>query len=235
MNSFEAADIGDAAEMKARRMFWGSLLLSLLIVVHTAYQAFASGSGWSRIGMLLPAVLLWSMVVTCYAFHVLYTVAQHRAGQIADPRMDPNTGVFAVDYILSRLLLERGKALENGVPSMVAYVDLVNLEKVNREFGYTVGNIVLRALAQVVADNVRRWDVVGRVGGDEFVIVMPDTSREAAEAVVANLRESIKIYALDLGPRGKVDFVSCKVGLAAFPGEGYEPEEIVATARDRIL
>jgi diguanylate cyclase (GGDEF)-like protein len=121
-----------------------------------------------------------------------------------------------------------------GTSAAVVYADLVHLEQVNQSFGHAVGDIVLKAIAQLVAGHVRRGDILGRVGGDEFLIVMPETTVGEAEVVVKAIRKAIRDYRLELGKRGTVDFLNCKTGVAAFPAEAETPIEIIAVARQKL-
>jgi diguanylate cyclase (GGDEF)-like protein len=217
----------------APKLFWGSLLLSVLIIVHLLFMARAVGGTLALIRSFLPAVLLWSLVLTAYSFHVMHRAARRSAEKLSRDLTDQSTGVFTLSYLHSCLENERQRADQMGVPAAVAYLDLVNLERVNREFGHTVGDIVLKAAAQLLANNVRSGDVVGRVGGDEFLIIMPETNLQQARRLLRDIRAAIENYELDLGNRGKIDFLSCRVGLAVFPAEGGV-QEIVSVARSKM-
>lgn len=230
----EGVEAVKQAEGKARKLFWGSLLLNVLIVVHLFYVAGKSGGLLSIVRTFLPAVLLWSLTMTGYAFYVLHTIARQRAETLAGALIDVATGLFNLGYLKSCLEQERRRALEMGTPAIVVYLDMANLEKVNQDFGHTVGDIVLKGVAQLIANNVRRGDVVGRVGGDEFLIIMPETTVQEAESVMDSMRRVIEGYRLSLGKRGTIDFLGCMIGFAIFPSEGERPEDIMAVARQRL-
>jgi diguanylate cyclase (GGDEF)-like protein len=221
------------AEGKARTLFWGSLLLSVLIVLHSIYLSQRAGGALSIISSFLPVVLLWSMAMTAYAFFVLHDIARQRAERLAGGRTDPATGLFSLQYLHSCLEAERRHAIEAGRSAAVIYVDLVNLERVNNEFGHTVGDIVLKAMARLVAANARPGDIVGRVAGDEFLVIMPETSTEEAEAAVERIGGAVAGYDLNLGKRGTIDFIRCRFGVAMFPGEG-DAEGIISVARAKL-
>ncbi len=221
------------AEGKARKLFWGSLLLSVLIVLHSIYLSRRAGGTLSVVSSFLPVVLLWSLAMTAYAFFVLHDIARERAERLAGGMTDPATGLGSLQYLHSRLDAERRHAVDAGRPAAVIYADLVNLERVNNEFGHTVGDIVLKAMARLVEANARPGDVVGRVGGDEFLVIMPETSAEEAEAAVERIGSAVAGYNLNLGKRGVIDFIRCRFGVAMFPGEG-DPEGIISVARGRL-
>jgi GGDEF domain-containing protein len=72
------------------------------------------------------------------------------------------------------------------------------------------------------------------VGGDEFMVVMPDCSLAEAEPAINIIRGGINAYRLDLGKRGMIDYVSCKIGTGVFPTDGNSPEAIMAAVRDKM-
>lgn len=232
--SDQGAEFSEHAESKAKKLFWGSLVLSVLVIVHVVYLAKSTGGVLATVQTVLPAVLLWSLVMTAYAFHSLCAIARQRSERLSGASTDVSTGVFSLDYLKASLDHERRRAAETGTSTAVAYVDMVNLERANRDFGHTVGDIVLKAVAQLIANGVRRGDVVGRVGGDEFLVIMPETTLEEAASVVTAIKEAIEGYRLDLGKRGAIDFLGCKAGLAVFPSEGESPESIIDVARGRL-
>ena len=222
-------------ESKARKLFWGSVCLTILILTHLFCLAGTSGGVLAVVETFLPAVLLWSLVMTGYSFYVVQDVAAQRGQQIGASFTDTATGVFTLDYLKSCLEHERHRIEEaQGGPAAVAYVDMVHLERVNRSFGHAVGDIVLKAIAQLIAANVRPGDVVGCVGGDEFLVVMPETSLEQAQEVLEVIGAAIKGYRLDMGKRGRIDFLDCNTGLSVFPDEGQTPEKVIASARQKL-
>ncbi|KPK62426.1 MAG: hypothetical protein AMK73_06120 [Planctomycetes bacterium SM23_32] len=226
--------VTQAAEKKARKLFLGSLLLSGLIIVHIVYLARTGGGILNTIRSFLPVVLLWSLTMTAYAFYVLASIARERAQALAESITDTRTGVFSLSYLRSCLEQEHRRAVELGVPAAVVYVDMVDLDRVNQDFGHAIGDIVLKAVAQLIADRVRTGDVVGRVGGDEFAVIMPEAGLREAEGIVRGIVGAIKGYQLELGKRGQIDFLGCRTGVAVFPAEGNTPDEIIAAARDKM-
>ncbi|MHC4592189.1 MAG: GGDEF domain-containing protein, partial [Planctomycetota bacterium] len=192
----QSTELSEHAESKAKKLFWGSLLLSVLVIIHVVYLARRTGGVLATVQTVLPAVLLWSLVMTAYAFHSLCAIARRRSERLTRASTDVNTGVFSLDYLKSSLDHERRRATKTGTSTVVAYVDMVNLERANRNFGHTIGDIVLKAAAQLIATGVRRGDIVGRVGGDEFLVIMPETALEEAASVVTAIREAIEGYRL---------------------------------------
>ena len=100
---------------------------------------------------------------------------------------DPLTGVLAERALADRLDAELACAARQHQPLTLAVLDIVGLGDINRQQGYAVGDRVLLALARLLRERLRRHDVVGRMAGDRFVLVLPDAGAETADALLASL------------------------------------------------
>lgn len=223
-------------ERKTRRLFWGSLILSAIVAFHFLFTTGRIRLMDGVLTPLLPVALLWSLVLTGYAFHMVYELAQERGRKLNRAYRDEGTGVFTLDYLEAYLEQEKKRAAgEKSAGTVVLYLDMVGLEKVNRTMGHAVGDIVLNAAGQLIADNARPGDVVGRVGGDEFLIIMPEATPEEAQEAVSRIREAIEAYEFEVGKKGTINYLSCRAGAARLPANGDTPDEVISTARDRLV
>ncbi|WP_454017655.1 PleD family two-component system response regulator [Azospirillum sp. Marseille-Q6669] len=104
---------------------------------------------------------------------------------------DSLTGVFNRRYINAHLprLLER--AIDNHKPVAILLFDIDHFKVVNDSYGHTVGDEVLKEVSNRASRNLRTFDLVARLGGEEFVVVLPDTDAEAALTVAERLRGRI--------------------------------------------
>ncbi|MDP6438897.1 MAG: GGDEF domain-containing protein, partial [Candidatus Brocadiia bacterium] len=102
--------------------------------------------------------------------------------------------------------------------------------QVNDNFGHQVGNAVLRGLAGAMRDQARTCDVVGRVGGDEFLALLPQTDLDQAEVLADRLRATVADYRADVGGGGTVDFVRASFGVAVYPTNGDSMESVISAA-----
>ncbi|MCD6417099.1 MAG: GGDEF domain-containing protein [Planctomycetes bacterium] len=216
---------------KARVMFCMSLLLSLLITVILVIAVRRGGLFSPWFFAFLLGVLFWSFVVSGYAFELVWSVSRRAEKALF---MDPRTGVFSLEYLKSALHRDYKRAIASGVGSIVIYVDMFGLQNVNRNIGYTVGDIALKSVAGIISDAIRSSDIVGRVGGDEFLIVMPEATLDLGEAIARKVRQAVGSYQLDLGKRGRIDSIGCHTGIAVFPADGTTPQEIISAARNNI-
>jgi diguanylate cyclase (GGDEF)-like protein len=141
-------------------------------------------------------------------------------------RTDPLTG------LLNRRSLEnRVRELHrDGVPYAVAYGDLDHFKALNDADGHEAGDHALRLFARVMRDAVRPADIVGRYGGEEFVIVLPDCETEAAIGVLERVRERL---ALGLA-NGRVPEFTVSFGVAT-SADGSNFTEILAAADHALL
>ena len=105
---------------------------------------------------------------------------------------DSLTGVLNHTAITARLEDEIARAERAGLPLTLAVIDVDQFKAVNDSHGHLIGDRVLRSLTRLLRQRLRRTDVVGRMGGEEFVIIMPDTDLEAGRGVLEAMRESFE-------------------------------------------
>lgn len=117
-------------------------------------------------------------------------------------------------------------ARRSGRPFAVLFVDLDHFKTINDTWGHEAGDAVLRAVGRCLADGVREGDVVGRIGGEEFSVLLPDTDVEGARVLAERLRLAIELLRPLAG--GQPLPVTASIGVAAHgpdaaAGEGVEP------------
>jgi diguanylate cyclase (GGDEF)-like protein len=139
---------------------------------------------------------------------------------------DPLTGIANERTVARVLELELARAGRQGGEVSLALFDIDDFRSANESDGHQVGDDILRRVAAVLAESVRLVDTVGRIGGDEFVLVAPG----AAGAVVARrVQEGIAALPAVAG-RG----VSVSAGVARFPEDGGDAESLIAAATDAL-
>ena len=132
--------------------------------------------------------------------------------------VDSLTGLFNRRHLLERLEAETGRSLRNGRPLCLAIVDVDHFKRVNDRHGHPAGDEVLRVLARLIRDSVRTSDVVGRMGGEEFAILMPETERAQARLVCERLGAMVARTPVLL-PSGAALTVTLSTGIALMAGE----------------
>lgn len=128
---------------------------------------------------------------------------------------DSLTGLYNHTRIGEHLEQEIARASRSGAPLCFAMVDIDKFKKVNDTYGHPTGDRVIKSLARVLSQRLRQTDVVGRYGGEEFAVILPDTDGAAAGEIMDELREAFaKICHEDQGAAFTCTF-SC--GIAVYP------------------
>jgi diguanylate cyclase (GGDEF)-like protein/putative nucleotidyltransferase with HDIG domain len=128
-----------------------------------------------------------------------------------------------------RLDSEVARCKRSREPLCVVVCDLDGFKQVNDRFGHLEGNKVLRLVSEALRSRCREYDYVARMGGDEFVILLPDIDRKSIQGRIAEIRQ------LTIGTAMPVfSSISMSVGEAYFPDDGFDPEELLAEADKRM-
>lgn len=146
---------------------------------------------------------------------------------------DPLTGVYNRRFLESRLDDELRRARALGTSASVLFIDIDRFKWFNDTFGHEVGDRLLCRVADALRAQLRSVDVVARFGGDEFVVVLPETDRAGSAVVAARLQESL----LALTDAALPDDASLTVtiGAATYPEDGMRPAELLASADAAML
>lgn len=144
---------------------------------------------------------------------------------------DSLTGLLNHSAILDRLRAESARAERSGAPLAVAMLDLDHFKAVNDTHGHAAGDRVLRALSRMLQQRLRKTDLVGRYGGEEFALVLPGASAEVALRILDDIRRSFRELEFAFG--GATVRCSFSAGVAAFPA--HRPVERLVSAADEAL
>jgi diguanylate cyclase (GGDEF)-like protein len=142
---------------------------------------------------------------------------------------DDLTKLHNARYLRQFLLNEIRRARRYGSSVAALFLDLDDFKRINDVHGHLVGSHVLMEMAAVILSSVRDTDAVARYGGDEFVIVLPDTGTELAGTVAERIREKIEHFEFTGGRRLKLR-LTASFGVAAFPLHASSPQQLVACA-----
>ena len=142
---------------------------------------------------------------------------------------DDLTKLHNARYMRQFLLNEIRRARRYGTSVAALFLDLDDFKKVNDRHGHLVGSHVLMEVAAVILLSVRDTDAVARYGGDEFVVVLPDTGIELAGVVAERIRGKISKYEFTGGKRLQLS-LTASFGVATFPFHASSPQQLVACA-----
>lgn len=138
--------------------------------------------------------------------------------------IDELTGLYNRRYALPHLQRIAANAVATGKPYAVLLLDLDWFKSINDSFGHAAGDLVLRSIAQQLRDNLRSADLVARIGGEEFMIIMPDTDLEAARLGAERLRKVIAAEPVQYAENQDPIRVTASIGVAA--GIGFANEDV---------
>ncbi len=146
---------------------------------------------------------------------------------------DPLTGLFNRRYLDEALDREIHRAMRANRPLCVIMLDVDHFKLFNDAYGHPAGDALLRSLARMLQSRTRREDVTCRYGGEEFVMIIPETPLVVAHQRAEQLRSEALRLRLHHNGRGH-KAVTLSLGVAALPQDGMNARELLASA-DRHL
>jgi diguanylate cyclase (GGDEF)-like protein len=172
----------------------------------------------------LAPVLLVGYITTMFSADIRFGLA--RAKLLSET--DELTGLLNVrGFALSANRLF-AQAARHGRPASVLMIDSDNLKIVNDSHGHAAGNDLLRHLAEAIQAELRFTDVAARYGGDEFIVLLPDTPSKGAMEVAERIRNRILKTALVVD--GRTIGASVSIGIACYPEDGGTLDALAAHA-----
>lgn len=141
---------------------------------------------------------------------------------------DPLTKLYNRRYLEETLARECSRAQRNAKPLSVLLMDIDHFKKVNDTYGHDAGDAVLVAFAKMLQQNIRKEDIACRLGGEEFVLVLPDASLEQAAVRAEKICEAAR--GLTIKFQRDVLNVTVSIGACDYPEGGQTPEELIQRA-----
>jgi diguanylate cyclase (GGDEF)-like protein/PAS domain S-box-containing protein len=142
---------------------------------------------------------------------------------------DHLTGLYNRRYMEVTLERELYRASRKQIPLCVIMLDVNNFKRYNDKYGHAVGDAILRELGKLFLTHVRRDDISTRFGGDEFIIILPDASRNIALERAQHFWEHARH--LDIQSEGQtLDAITLSIGLAIFPDHGATSADLLKAA-----
>jgi diguanylate cyclase (GGDEF)-like protein len=187
------------------------------------------------LGVLITIVVAVSPVLAIFAVPTVLLVRRFMMhGQLlAQSRIDTKTGLLNASTWEREAATEIARAVRTGIPLALALVDIDHFKLVNDTYGHLVGDKALRAVTDTLQSQLRAYDVAGRFGGEEFVILLPHVQEMEALKIAERLRVHIADLAIpvdDADPSGLCVRVTISVGVAALDAETRELTDMLAAA-----
>jgi diguanylate cyclase (GGDEF)-like protein len=141
---------------------------------------------------------------------------------------DPLTGLRNRRAFENVLAAETGRFERYGQRLALLVMDLDHFKAVNDTYGHEAGDEVLRNVARLISGCVRDVDTAARIGGEEFVVLLPETSMDAAADVAERIRAAVAAASIDW--KGTVIPIRISIGVSACPGAAQHPRDLLGTA-----
>ncbi len=148
---------------------------------------------------------------------------------------DGLTGVYNHRYFHKRLTEELQRAARYGRSLTLLILDVDDLKIINDNYGHPAGDILLRSLANILSDSVRSIDLISRYGGDEFCLIMSETSRNRARLSMNRIRSRIASNPIKLeGVSDNLQY-SVSIGGAVYPVDAESVDDLIKAADKALL
>jgi diguanylate cyclase (GGDEF)-like protein len=159
----------------------------------------------------------------------LNTISTSMASTTDAATVDKLTGVSNRQTLLESLFNEVDRANRYGRPLSVAFVDIDHFKAVNDTYGHSTGDIVLRGVAQTLKTNLRATDMVGRYGGEEFMLLLTETDVEEGAVLAEKLRTLVarQTFQVDGNPALSV---TISIGIAGGMGQSLQTDNLARDA-----
>jgi diguanylate cyclase (GGDEF)-like protein len=178
----------------------------------------------ATVGINLTALILLAYV----AMVVAREQRRSRDAAIRLSTIDSLTGLFNRSLFFAAVEREIARSARSGRGFCLVMMDLDGLKAVNDRFGHFVGDKVLRGVGDVIRGGVRRIDTPARYGGDEFVVLLPETDPTGAFVLAEKIRQEVAELAFT-GTERDVR-TSLSIGVVAYPDDGTTADELMISA-----
>jgi diguanylate cyclase (GGDEF)-like protein/putative nucleotidyltransferase with HDIG domain len=148
----------------------------------------------------------------------------------AEARVDPKTGLFNARHFGVALAEEIARAERFERPFSLIMADLDLLRDINNSYGHLAGDAVLKGIAEVFRTHLRHYDVPARFGGEEFSILLPETSAEEALEIAERIRRAVAAKSFDVETSSQPIRATVSIGVAAYPRDGQDTNELIHQA-----
>jgi diguanylate cyclase (GGDEF)-like protein/putative nucleotidyltransferase with HDIG domain len=147
-----------------------------------------------------------------------------------EARVDAKTGLFNARHFAAELREELARAGRFDRPMSVIMADLDLLRDINNSYGHLAGDAVLKGIADIFRTQLRPYDVPARFGGEEFAILLPETSSETALEIAERIRRAVAEHLFEVETSSDPIRATVSLGVAGYPKDGTDPNELIHQA-----
>ena len=208
-------------------VFWGVAVLTALRIVGTLLfpppSALAAGPFNSAVFLLYSGFIIVSTLSVMWM-----EIESLQSELVRAARYDALTGLYNRGTFLEEFEREVSRCARGGPAFSLAVFDLDRFKRLNDQYGHPFGDRVLKAFAEVLRADIRKHDAVGRYGGEEFALLMPNTGKETAMRVAERVRRDLEARGITVD--GKRVEVTVSGGIATYGVEGEDWDTLLSAA-----
>ncbi|HWH47441.1 MAG TPA: GGDEF domain-containing protein [Burkholderiales bacterium] len=179
---------------------------------------------WGEIMAMSTPMILVAYITTMLSADIRYAVDKIK--QVSDT--DELTGLYNMRAFSAMLQRSFKQAVRYGHPLSVVMIDSDNLKQVNDAHGHEAGNRLLQHLVRCIREQLRGSDVMARFGGDEFILLLPETNNKGALEMSERIRKSVELSRFSV--REGDTNVTASLGVASYPEDGGNLDVILEKA-----
>jgi diguanylate cyclase (GGDEF)-like protein len=197
-----------------------------------SFEGLSTDIGLATLGVGVAA--FWSVNGYLIFFVLGPLLIIHRALYVPQLRelahADVKTGLLNAKEFEHAVDMEVARSARTGTPFSVLMVDLDLLRSINNAYGHLAGDVVIRGVAEVFREELRRYDVPARFGGDEFCVLLPETPRWEAEQIAERIRRAVAKRAFSSDGTTEPLHATVSIGVATSPDDAVSRQELVRCA-----
>jgi diguanylate cyclase (GGDEF)-like protein len=195
----------------------------------------------SDLGILITCVVAASAWLSVLAIPMIMLARRFmmHSQLLAQTRLDSKTGLLNSSTWEAEATAEVARAVRMHAPVSVALIDIDHFKRVNDTHGHLVGDLVLRAVTDAIREHLRSYDLAGRFGGEEFVVLLPQAREADAVHIAERLRSHVAAMAIPIRDAADGEEVPCvrltiSIGVAALDDTHRELGQLVAAADEAL-
>ena len=194
--------------------------------------AVLAGSAPGSLGPATSAAVGVNLIALILLAYVAMVIAREqrrtRDAAIRLSTVDSLTGLFNRTFFFAALEREIARCARSGRGFCLLMMDLDELKSINDRLGHFHGDRVLRGVGEVIAVGVRKIDTAARYGGDEFVVLLPETDPTGAFILAEKIRLGVGALPIELPGAGNRPSLS--IGVVSFPDDGRSADDLIISA-----
>jgi diguanylate cyclase (GGDEF)-like protein len=208
-----------------RTRLWAIIIIVVAYLVYSSLADFIPYY-WEKIGFepLRRSILTLGMVVILLICLSGLAISERMTSLITKEGL---TGLFNQSYIRQRLEEEFYRSKRYDHPLSLLLIGLDNFRTLNRQYGRAAGDHLLKYFARLIHETIRPSDIAARFSGGEFLIILPETSRQEAEVVAERLQKRIVLSPFRIDSRQEDIQFTISIGVSAYPEAGQSADELI--------